>query len=284
MSSNQTPTIIEPGLSFTDFPEKHFEFKHNLSDHPLFTKERLLQLAQNLPPAFIEYNSGGANISQDPMTTPYTGLSLEETLINIDTCESWIVLKYAEYDPDYQELLVETIRQIVPLEQRQRLGANQLESYIFISSPRAVTPFHFDDEHNFLLQIRGSKQFHSWTTTGLGRASPEDLERYYLGGHRNLPIREKAETADNIFELEAGDALHVPVHSPHWVQNGDEVSISFSVTFRSQALAQEALIHQLNGRLRKLGLSPKPYGVNETVDKTKYKASRLLKKIFTRKI
>lgn len=284
MSNNQIPAIIDPELSLTGFPEKHFEFKHNLSGHPLFSKERLLQLAQNLPASFIEYNSGGVDISQDPLTTPYTGLSLEETLINIDNCESWVVLKYAEYDPDYQELLIETIRQILPLEQRQKLGAHQLESYIFISSPRAVTPFHFDDEHNFLLQICGSKQFHGWTTTGLGNASPEDLERYYLGGHRNLPIREKAETADNIFELQAGDALHVPVHSPHWVQNGDEVSVSFSVTFRSHALAQEALVHRLNGRLRKLGLKPKPYGVNQRLDNTKYQASRLLKKIFSRKI
>ncbi|MDX2464246.1 MAG: cupin domain-containing protein [Porticoccus sp.] len=283
MPTNQTLTIIDPSLSFDDFPEKHFQFKHNLSGHPLFTKDRLLQLAQKLQPVFIEYNSGGADISQDPMTTPYTGLSLEETLINIDACESWVVLKYAEYDPDYQELLVETIRQIVPLEQRRKLGAHQLESYIFISSPRAVTPFHFDDEHNFLLQIRGSKQFHGWTTTGLGKASAEDLERYYLGGHRNIPLREKAETADHIFELKAGDALHVPAHSPHWVQNGDETSISFSVTFRSHPLAQEALIHRLNGRLRKLGLNPRPYGINATLDKTKYQTSRVLKKLFARK-
>tara|TARA_R110001592_G_scaffold93791_1_gene272057 strand:- start:49 stop:903 length:855 start_codon:yes stop_codon:yes gene_type:complete len=283
MSSNQALTIIEPSLSFTDFPEKHFEFRHNLSGHPLFAIDRLLQLAQNLPPAFVEYNSGGADISQNPMTTPYTGLSLEETLINIDTCESWVVLKYAEYDPDYRELLVEAIHQIVPLEQRRKLGAHQLESYIFISSPRAVTPFHFDDEHNFLLQLCESKQFHSWNTTSPGQASTEDLERYYLGGHRNIPIRKKAETADNIFELDAGDALYVPAHSPHWVQKGDEISISFSVTFRSHALAQEALVHQLNGRLRKLGLRPKPYGINTTADKVKYQTSRLLKKLFARK-
>jgi hypothetical protein len=283
MPNNQKQRIIDSNLSFDDFPKKHFQFKHNLQGHPLFTKNRLLQLAENLPPAFIEYNSGGADVSQDPMRTPHTGLSLKETLINIDTCESWVVLKYAEYDPDYKELLIEAIRQIVPVEQRQALTAHQLESYIFISSPRAVTPFHFDDEHNFLLQVQGVKQFHSWTTTGQGKASPEELERYYLGGHRNIPMREEAENADKIFELKAGDALHVPAHSPHWVQNGDEVSISFSVTFRSRSLAQEALIHQLNGRLRKLGLNPKPYGVNAKMDMAKYQTSRLLKKIFTRK-
>lgn len=282
MPNNKTPIIIDPGLFAHGLPKTPFQFKHNLMEHPLFKKERLLVLAQNLPPAFIEYNSGGVDVSQDPMTTPYTGLSLEETLEHIDTCESWVVLKYVEFDPDYQELIINTLRQIVPIEQLQNLEAHQLEGYIFISSPRSVTPFHFDDEHNFLLQITGSKQFHSWTTTGAGRASPKDLERYYLGGHRNLPIREQAEAADNVFELETGDALYVPAHSPHWVQNGNEVSVSFSVTFRSKALAREALIHKLNGRLRRLGLNPKPYGLSNGIDNIKHQTSRCLKKVFSR--
>lgn len=279
MTNSEANIIIDPALFDAGFPKTHFQFKHSLMEHPLFKTERLLTLAQNLPTAFIEYNSGGADISQDPMTTPYTGLTLEETLQNIDTCESWVVLKYVEYDPDYRELLFQTLHNIVPIEQLHNLGAHQLEAYIFISSPRSITPFHFDDEHNFLLQVCGTKQFHGWSNSGLGRASPEDLERYYSGGHRNLPIKEHADIADNIFELNAGDALHVPVHSPHWVQNGDDVSISFSVTFRSASLTREALIHKFNGRLRNLGINPRPYGENKFIDNTKYQLSRLLRKL-----
>jgi cytochrome P450 len=33
-------------------------------------------------------------------------------------------------------------------------GMCQREGFIFISSPGAVTPFHLDPEHNFLLQIK----------------------------------------------------------------------------------------------------------------------------------
>lgn len=279
MPNDQKPISIDPGVFTTDFPEKHFQFNHDLAHHPLFKIERLLTLAGKLHPSCVEYNSGGADISQDPMTTPYTDLSPEETIKNIETCESWLVLKYVELDPDYRELLFNTIHQIVPMEQLKKFGAHQLEAYIFISSPCAVTPFHFDDEHNFLLQIRGSKQFHSWTKTGGGKATPEDLERYYLGGHRNLPIREHAEIADEIYQLQPGDGLHVPVHSPHWVLNGDQVSISFSVTFRSIDLSREALVHQLNGKLRSFGMNPKPYGENKVIDNTKYRFTHLIKKI-----
>ena len=31
------------------------------------------------------------------------------------------------------------------------------QGFIFVSSPNSVTPYHFDPEHNILLQIRGSK-------------------------------------------------------------------------------------------------------------------------------
>ena len=33
---------------------------------------------------------------------------------------------------------------------------------IFVSSPGAVTPFHMDHEHNFILQIRGNKKLYTW--------------------------------------------------------------------------------------------------------------------------
>ena len=34
--------------------------------------------------------------------------------------------------------------------------------WIFVTSPGAVTPFHMDDEHNFILQIAGRKRLYVW--------------------------------------------------------------------------------------------------------------------------
>src|SRR3546814_7623125 len=45
-----------------------------------------------------------------------------------------------------------------------------------------------------------------------------------------------------------GEALLVPVKAPHFVQNGPAVSISFSITWRSERSVAEGELHSLNAR------------------------------------
>ena len=57
--------------------------------------------------------------------------------------------------------------------------------FIFLSAPGSITPVHIDPEHNFLLQIQGTK------TINVGQFSSSDvrardLERCYSSGDRNL--------------------------------------------------------------------------------------------------
>jgi hypothetical protein len=53
------------------------------------------------------------------------------------------------------------------------------------------------------------------------------------------------------------------------VKNGPEVSISFSITFRSESSRARELVYRANARLRKLGLSPRPPGQSVLLDATK---------------
>ncbi len=69
--------------------------------------------------------------------------------------------------------------------------------------------------------------------------------------------------------LKPGQGLHFPVAVPHWVKNGPEVSVSFSITFRSESSESRELIYRANARLRKLGLSPRPPGQSLLLDQTK---------------
>ena len=281
MSAGHAYLQIDGELFRERFPGRQFRIAHQLTDHPLFTMKRLLRLAKSLPPHRVEYYSGKASVSQNPSTTPVTGLSLEETLRNIHMAESWVALKYVELDPDYRALLLECVGELRQHSERILLGTHQPEAYIFISSAGSVTPFHFDDEHNFLLQIRGWKQVHTWTEDRAG-INQRDLERYYLGGHRNIPLRDEIAPRAETFLLEPGQGLHIPVHSPHWVKNGDEVSVSFSVTFRSAPLARQASIHWLNGKLRRFGLSPRPPGNAPVGDVVKAWTARTVRTILWR--
>src|SRR5690606_33051449 len=120
------------------------------------------------------------------------------------------------------------------------------EAFVFISSPGAVTPFHFDPEHNILLQIRGSK------TMTIFPAADEDVvggaqhEAFHAGGHRNLVWCDEFAAKGEAFHLAPGEAVYVPVKAPHWVKNGPEVSISFSITWRSEWSYREEYARRMN--------------------------------------
>lgn len=252
------------------FDKRSFRVRHRLADHPLFSMESLLELARRIPEREIEWNQGNLPVGQDPETTPANGLSPEETIRRIRDCESWLVLKRVERDPDYGALLDHCLEEMRPLVEEVQPNMHQREAFIFVSSPGAVTPFHMDPELNFLLQVRGEKSMHVWNPDDREVISELDLEEYFgASGHRNLTYRESYGDRGRVFELAPGDGVHVPMAVPHWVQNGGEVSISFSITFRTDASDSRELLYQINRRLRGLGLRPRAVGDSRLHDAAK---------------
>ena len=78
--------------------------------------------------------------------------------------------------------------------------------------------------------------------------------------------------------MRAGDGVFLPLSNPHWVQNGGEVSVSLSVTFRSQYSERKFCVHALNAKLRRAGLKPLPFGKLEMIDSAKFFAYRALRR------
>jgi cupin-like protein len=242
---------------------------HRLANHSLFDLARLAELAISLPPASVEYNAGDLPISVDPLKTPHTGLSIEETVRRIEQCRSWMVLKNVEQDPEYRELLLDCLREIEQHGGDRCGGVAKREAFVFISSPGAVTPYHMDPEWNFLLQVRGYKSFTVYPSDP-DIVSEEELERFHSGAHRNMVFRPEYDRKAMRFELTPGDGVHVPVTSPHWVKVGNEVSISFSVTFQTRELERRATLYALNHRQRQRGGKPRPIGLSPWRDSLRY--------------
>ena len=250
------------------YPDYAFDVKHHLTDHPLFSIERLLKLCRSLPEQSIEYNSGNVPVYLNPTDTPHNGLSAEETIRRIAECGSWLVLKNVQQDPEYVKILNDCLDDI-QMQFSGKIDKNyRREAFIFISSPHSVTPFHIDPEHNFLLQIRGQKTMRQW------RADDESVLPQYLiensfykkDAHRNLPYHDDFAEKAISFDLKAGDGVYVPVHAPHWVQNGADVSISLSVTYRSNTSQRQARLYRYNAILRSKGITPRPVGQNKIYD------------------
>jgi cupin-like protein len=284
LSAHEPPAVtrlldIRPSVFRENFDRRPFRIGHRLCDHPLFALPRLLELARALPEDEVEYNAGDIPMSVAAELTPRTGLSMEETIRRIADCKSWMALKRVEADPDYRRLLVDCLSEISQHSEPLHPGMQLPQGFIFLSSPGAVTPYHMDPEHNFLLQIRGSKVVSLFDGRDRSIVSEEDLERFYASRTpRNMVFDEAYQPKAMVFTLTPGQGLHFPVTSPHWVQNGPEVSVSFSVTFRTPDLERRSAIHALNARLRERGWSPAPLGRHRWRDGIKYPLFRAWRK------
>ena len=283
MSAN-APSELFSDLALARFaaayPREVVTLDHQLLDHPLLTLEAIEQLAAALPEGSVEYNAGEMPIGVDPEDVPPAPLGIAETIRRIAECGSWMVIKRIEQDPRYADLLhaaLAGLRDIVGA----RTGAmQQCEGFIFVSSPGSVTPFHFDPEHNILLQIRGAKTMTLFPAMGDALIDPRIHEAFHLGEHsRNLPWCEEWADRGQAVTLAPGEAVHVPVKTPHWVRNGDAPSISLSITWRSEWSYAEADARALNRKLRQLGLHPKSPAPWPAQNRAKALAYRALRRV-----
>jgi hypothetical protein len=187
------------------------------------------------------------------------------------------VLKRVEQDPEYRAVMDALLDELEPHARRRGLACFDRQAFVFVSSPGSVTPFHMDPEHNFLIQVRGTKTVHLWDPADRYVVREEDLETFHAAfKHRNLAYRSEFEHTAHRLHLTPGQGLHFPVTAPHWVMNGNAVSVSFSITFRSNASRRRELAHRANSRLRRLGLTPRPVGAQPWVDGAKALATGAL--------
>jgi Cupin-like domain len=270
----------------TIYPETPGIITHGLAHHPMFTLDALVELAGRMQASDVEYNRGDLPLGIAFDDVPANGLSVSETIRGIEENGSWMVLKFVEQDAAYRDLLADTLAELdVAIRAKTGVMLKQ-EAFIFISSPNSVTPLHFDPEHNILLQLRGTKAMTVFPADDEEIAPPDAHEHFYLGaGHRNLPWDDRYAPRGQRFDLAAGDGIYVPLMAPHWVQNGPDVSVSFSITWRSAFSYSEAEARGMNAILRRTGFnpaSPKRYPARNLAKSTAFRAVRKAKHILGR--
>ena len=251
-----------------------FTIAHRLSAHPLLALPNLIELSRRLPPENVRYNRGDVEPSQRIYTAAKNGLSIEETIRQIEDCGSWLVLRFVEQDPEYRALVDECLDEIQTLSEPVMPGMCKREGFIFITSPGSVTPFHADPEYNFLMQIRGTKRASLFDVSDRSIVSEEVLEKYLAEGPFCGEFKNEYQQQAFEFDLNPGDGLHFPLNWPHWLKNGNEVSISLSITFRTPQSERTSCIYSVNHELRKRGFNPTPYGNSALLDSAKFNAYR----------
>ncbi|MFO6445594.1 cupin-like domain-containing protein [Erythrobacter sp. NE805] len=260
------------------YPEQPHILRHGLTHHPLLEIEALAGLAERLPLASVEYNRGDLPIGVDGKPGS-NGLTIAETIRQVAEAESWAVLKNIEQVPEYRDLLLGLLEEIRPEIEAATGAMLTPQGFVFVSSPNAVTPYHFDPEHNILLQIRGTKTMTQFPA-GDTRFVPDAAhETYHSGGPRELQWDEAFLPHGTEFPLTPGEALFVPVMAPHFVKNGPAPSVSLSITWRSEWSYRESEARILNAMLRARGFSPKAPGRFPRQNYAKAYVFRVLRKL-----
>ncbi len=254
-----------------DFPLKPFAIGHKLAGHPLLTLPRITQLAAELPRDLIEYNSGKVAISQDPDAIASVDLDPVEVVKSIETAGAWMVLKRVENSPEYRRLLEDTLLSVARARGFNSLldaDFEQVEGFLFVSSPNSTTPFHLDSEDNFFVHIHGEKFFTIFDNKDRAIVSDDEIERS-MTRHRNLKYDQRFAPRGTEFHLFAGDGCYVPYQWPHWVRTADSYSISMAITWKTREVRRLNDLHFFNSMLRGIGLPQQPPGTQPVRDALK---------------
>jgi hypothetical protein len=254
-----------------DFPLKPFAIRHKLAGHPLLMLPRIAQLAAELPRDLTEYNSGKVAISQDPDAIPAVDLDPVEVVKSIETADAWMVLKRVENSPEYRKLLEDTLLSVARARGFNSVadaGFEQIEGFVFVSSPNSTTPFHLDSEDNFFVHIHGEKFFTIFDNNDRAIVPDDEIERS-MTKHRNLKYDESFAPRGKEFHLFAGDGCYVPYQWPHWVRTADSFSISMAITWKTREVRRLNDLHFFNSMLRGIGLPQQPPGKRPVRDAVK---------------
>ena len=112
--------------------------KHNLTDHPLLSIERLAHLADALPPDQAEFTKGKASEILVGGGDQPEEMTAGDVVRGIETNGMWMVLKRVHTEPEYQALADWILGNIRSQVVEQEGGRVSSECYILISAAESV--------------------------------------------------------------------------------------------------------------------------------------------------
>jgi hypothetical protein len=255
-------------------PWKIQALTHSLSDHPLLQIEALVELgkrqeARKLVRTHSADATAGTSFADAPNVAPNKAGAVA-TLEGIANARAWMSLLNVQADPIYRAFIDEILDEVKPIVEHKDPGMCYRAGWIFVSSPNTVTPFHMDHEHNFIMQIRGTKRLHVWDQFDRTVITERAQELFHDAHSRELvKWDERFRDRALVYDLKPGLGGYMPSTAPHMVENGPEPSITISFTYYTDATRERELVYRGNARLRRLGIEPTPVGASPNRDRVK---------------
>ena len=261
--------------AFADaFARRSILVRHSLVDHPLFTLEAIAELADRLAPSSVRREHGQLPVDQAHRYVDVGEGPPSASILDVERNGFRISLRDVQQVPEYAAVVNDCLDHVEPLVSAREGGMRFRSGYLFVSCPAATTPMHFDAEHSFLLQIRGTKHVSVAAFEHDQAKLRLELQRYTDGEQCDF---EAMQAEAEPFRIEPGLGVYLPSYIPHWVETEAGVSVSFSIPFYTRYCQRVEGVYRVNSWLRKARLSPRPPGELEPLDATKAAVFRSLR-------
>jgi hypothetical protein len=254
-----------------------YEFAHSLAGSPLFELSRLVDLAEkvatrptpHLAGGDVYFNDGRIEAGEKPQSPGLPRTAAVDLIRQIETAQAWIILKHVEREPGYREVLENCIRDILELSGRELLHKIKwFEAILFITSPNRVTEYHLDREVSWILQLKGDKEIHLFDRADKDIVPDEELEVYWAADNRAARYKPECESRAMVYQMKPGSGVHIPINSPHWLRNKNNISVTLNVNFQFHD-QHWANLYKANYYLRRAGITPHAPGVHPVSDRLK---------------
>jgi hypothetical protein len=251
------------------FPERSVGFSHNLHLDDRLTLAAVADLADRLPRRSVI-----ADTAAQPLLVPQGGPprgALErpgDVIRDLRNANAWLTLLMVQDDPGMADIMNTQLDQLesgMSAEQGKRVKMRKRVAFVFVSSPNSVTPVHYDIEHSLLMQVSGEK------TVSIGRWESDavrrhEFDRYCDGSHGRI---ETLQPEAAVYPMTPGRGVYIPPGTPHWVNNGPDISLSVTLTYFTAATVRENRVESFNAHLRRRHMKPREPGQSATVDMAK---------------
>jgi hypothetical protein len=270
---------LDHHLASRKLQSEPFTLRHGLTGHRLFTLARLAKLVQSLPRNHVRYNHGKMAADAGPESKRSVELSATDVIRSIETAGAWMVIRRVEEDPEYRALLLTFVAEANRISGRRPDAYLDLQGFIFISSPGAITPFHIDAEENILIQIHGEKIVHTFDNSDRALVAEKAME-LTPSAPRDQHYEGWFESRATLHALKPGDGVYMPYMLPNSDRSGSRYSISMAMTWKTPEVQRLNKIRRVNASIRKWGVAPSPPGLNPSADRAKVAVHDTLRVIF----
>lgn len=277
MSKSECVLQFAPGVFEKNLNRLPYEFAHTLSGNPLFELSRLVDLAgkvaerrtPHLAGGDVYFNDGLIEPGEKPVRPELPRTAAAELIRKIDSTQAWIILKHVEREDGYREVLESCIRDVLRLSGAELLRKIKwFEAILFITSPNRVTEYHLDREVSWILQLLGDKEIHLFDRADKEIVPDQELEVYWTADNRAARYKPEYESRAIVYQMKPGTGVHIPINTPHWLRNKNNISVTLNVNFQFHD-RHWANLYRANYYLRRAGISPLPPGVHPVSDRFK---------------